>query len=248
MNFATVFNAAVKSLPISVATTIFAATASAIFSASLLFGDNWTWLAAVFLWAESTCASIIYMLLIHREKLDSRIDQIGNLIRFDSLTGALTRGHFLDKVRRNRDDGCLMIADVDHFKDINDNYGHDVGDRALVLMTKMLQEEIGDLGMVGRLGGEEFGIYLPTVSADEAKVIGEGLVATAQMRGAEDDEPWLYPSISVGITMRNEREPIGHTLKRADRALYEAKKNGRRRVEFHCAEPHLVEFETIANS
>ena len=138
------------------------------------------------------------------------------------------------------------LTDIDHFKDINDNYGHSAGDRSLVLMTKLLQEEVGDLGMVGRLGGEEFGIYLPTVSAEEAKVIAEGLVATAQISGADADEPWLYPSISVGGTVRSEREPIGHTLKRADSALYEAKANGRRRMEFKYPHPQVVKLEGVA--
>lgn len=232
MNYNTASHAVLKSLPISIATTIFAAFMTAIFSTSLLFGDNWTWLAALFLWAESTVASIIYMILIHRKNVDDRIEQIGNLIRFDSLTGALTRSHFLDKVRRSRAGGCLMIVDIDHFKHINDNHGHEAGDRALVLMTKMLQEEVGDLGMVGRLGGEEFGIYLPDLNVAEAKVIGNGLVATAQLAGANEAEPWLYPSISLGATVRQDREPIGLTLKRADIALYEAKDNGRRRMEF----------------
>lgn len=242
MKLLTALRATMHSLPISIATTIFAAIVSTVFSTSFLFGESWTWLAALFLWAEATAASIIYMILSHRYALDERLETIGNLIRFDSLTGALTRGHFLDKVRRDRDDGCLMIVDVDHFKDINDNYGHDCGDRALVLLTKMLQEEIGTLGMVGRLGGEEFGIYLPGISVAEAEVIGKGLIATAQMRGAQDEEPWLYPSISIGATARCEREPIGHTLKRADSALYSAKNSGRGRLvmENPAPQPSLL--------
>ena len=180
--------------------------------------------------------------------MNEKLERISDLIRYDSLTGALTRSHFLDQVRRERTNGCLMIVDIDHFKKINDEHGHDVGDRALTMMASMLQREIGGLGLVGRLGGEEFGIFLPDANAAEALAIGEGLCALAQADREGASEPWLHPTISIGATVREEREPIGHTLKRADRALYYAKDTGRARMHFELPSAVVVSGPRFAQA
>ena len=201
--------------------------------------DGWRLVALVF--TTVFTATIVMQLRFSylQHVLEQKLERISDLIRFDTLTGALTRSHFLDQVRRERTDGCLMIVDIDHFKAINDEYGHDVGDRALSMMAAMLEREVGGLGMVGRLGGEEFGIFLPQIDQAEAMAMGEGLCALAKSERLNAAEPWLHPTISIGGTVREEREPIGHTLKRADRALYHAKDTGRSRMIFEVP-PHIM--------
>lgn len=201
--------------------------------------DGWRLVALIFttVFAATIVMQMRFSFLQH--VLEQKLERISDLIRFDTLTGALTRSHFLDQVRRERTDGCLMIVDIDHFKAINDEFGHDVGDRALSMMAAMLEREVGGLGMVGRLGGEEFGIFLPQIEEADAVAMGEGLCALAKSERLQAAEPWLHPTISIGGTVREEREPIGHTLKRADRALYHAKDTGRSRMVFEVP-PHIM--------
>ena len=202
--------------------------------------DGWRLSVLVFATVFATTVVMQWRFSYLQTVMDEKLERISDLIRYDSLTGALTRSHFLDQVRRERSDGCLMIVDIDHFKMINDEHGHDVGDRALSMMASMLEREVGGLGLVGRLGGEEFGIFLPEALADEAIVIGEGLCAIARSERDSASEPWLHPTISIGATVREEREPIGHTLKRADRALYHAKDTGRARMHFEMPATVMV--------
>ncbi len=202
------------------------------------FGWRYCFLVFVTVFSSTVIMQIRFSYLQHL--LEEKLERISDLIRYDSLTGALTRSHFLDQVRRERADGCLMIVDIDHFKAINDEHGHDVGDRALAMMASMLEREIGGLGLVGRLGGEEFGIFLPEANAQDAMAMGEGLCALAKADRIKALEPWLHPTISIGGTIREEREPIGHTLKRADRALYFAKDTGRARMHFEMPPTMLV--------
>jgi diguanylate cyclase (GGDEF)-like protein len=199
------------------------------------------WRLAILVFTTVFAATIVMQLRFSflQHVLEQKLERISDLIRFDTLTGALTRSHFLDQVRRERANGCLMIVDIDHFKAINDEFGHDVGDRALSMMAALLEREVGGFGMVGRLGGEEFGIFLPQVDEAEAVAMGEGLCALAKSDRLQASEPWLHPTISIGGTVREEREPIGHTLKRADRALYHAKDTGRSRMVFEVP-PHIM--------
>jgi len=95
---------------------------------------------------------------------------------FDGMTGLLSRDSFFNQLERMRvaeRTSILMIVDVDHFKKINDNFGHPVGDRALVLLGRVFRKTLRQQDLVGRIGGEEFGIFLPETSAPEGQIIGE---------------------------------------------------------------------------
>jgi diguanylate cyclase (GGDEF)-like protein len=119
------------------------------------------------------------------------------------------------------------MFDIDHFKEINDTCGHDVGDKALVTMTKRVAKCIRDTDIFARWGGEEFMILLPHTSLDDASILAE------RIRGRIEKDPFekigtVTSSFGVTQFVRQDTEEI--FTKRADRALYRAKQKGRNRV------------------
>jgi diguanylate cyclase (GGDEF)-like protein/PAS domain S-box-containing protein len=124
---------------------------------------------------------------------------------------------------------CLILADLDHFKAINDGWGHDVGDRALIAFATMLQNQSRAEDLVSRFGGEEFVVLLPDHTLDVAARIAERLrVATA---AAAPPEILGRPfTASFGVAQAAAGEPAARLIRRADAALYRAKAEGRDRV------------------
>jgi diguanylate cyclase len=161
--------------------------------------------------------------------LTATIDRIDDHVKFDGLTGAFNRSHFLDRVRASRADGMLLIIDADHFKAINDSHGHDAGDEALKTLASVITTVVGDFGFVGRLGGEEFGAFLPDHNLRQGAAMGTLLCRMVRERGFKIGSKTQRLTISVGGTAHSENVPIGHSLKLADELLYRAKHEGRDR-------------------
>jgi diguanylate cyclase len=153
-------------------------------------------------------------------------------IMYDMLTGVLNRNHFLDNVRAADANGPFLIVDADHFKSINDRYGHAVGDEALRIMAHAIQHSVGKDGYVGRLGGEEFGVFLPGKSPDEGRVCAEAICAAVRGLSPLVIEQPIKLSVSVGCTFHRRTSVIGHSMKVADDLLYRAKEQGRDRVAY----------------
>ncbi len=175
---------------------------------------------------------VAWNLLQVLKKLHLSTERIDRHVRFDLLTGALNRSHFLDQLRSSRENGVLLIADLDHFKRVNDDHGHDAGDQALILFADLMHREIGQHGLIARLGGEEFAIFLPGQNLVQGKLAAQRLCLAACHARAVSDTAYLHPTVTMGGTIRNADEPIGITLKRADVALYAAKASGRNRARF----------------
>jgi diguanylate cyclase (GGDEF)-like protein len=157
--------------------------------------------------------------------------QMRQLAMTDELTGLANRRHVLtrlDALLAEPGRRCaLLIADVDHFKSINDHHGHLVGDEILRAVAQSLQEAARDPVLLGRLGGEEFVLVLPDADEDAAHALAQRLLA--QVR-ALDLSRWLgarQVSISVGLTASVAGDAAGQMLRRADSALYAAKAGGR---------------------
>jgi diguanylate cyclase len=159
--------------------------------------------------------------------LSATIDRIDDHVKFDGLTGAFNRSHFLDRVRASRTDGMLLIIDADHFKAINDSHGHDAGDEALKSLAAMIIATVGDVGIVGRLGGEEFGAFLPDYNIRQGATMGEMLCKKVRESGFSIAGQPHKLTVSIGGTTHSENIPIGHSLKVADELLYRAKHGGR---------------------
>jgi diguanylate cyclase (GGDEF)-like protein len=151
----------------------------------------------------------------------------------DQLTLCLTRHGFREPLRaacesHDRGNGELscIIVDLDHFKQINDEYGHTVGDRVLAAVGRAVSGALRGSDLVARWGGEEFLILLPGQGRAAAVEIAERVLAAVRSLRF-DDLPDLECSASFGVATRDSQERFEDWLERADRALYEAKDAGR---------------------
>lgn len=157
------------------------------------------------------------------------------LATHDALTGCMSRGAFLEKLKaellrmkRYSRPVSLLFLDVDHFKAINDQHGHAMGDQVLARLAECIESNCRETDFVGRLGGEEFGVCLPETTLDGAREHAERLRrAVEQSRLADID---LHVTISIGVALTMEGETIDTLLARADAALYLAKDRGRNQV------------------
>jgi diguanylate cyclase (GGDEF)-like protein len=149
----------------------------------------------------------------------------------DELTGILNRRAFLDGV-----DGssflALIIVDVDHFKNVNDRHGHWVGDQVLRATATMMEQSIGQLGRLGRLGGEEFALLATSndrgILLDALERFRETVARTPILA----DTYSVSITISAGVATRDDHQTFEKLFIRADQALYRAKAQGRNKIVF----------------
>jgi diguanylate cyclase (GGDEF)-like protein len=149
----------------------------------------------------------------------------------DDMTGMLNRESFfaaLDSSRRKSDRGALLIIDADHFKVINDSFGHLTGDDALLLIAAAIQRGIRGGDVLGRIGGEEFGAFLVGASEAEARHVAERIRREVELiRFRPIDERTVPLTVSIGGTICGEGATVSDLMRAADRRLYEAKHGGR---------------------
>jgi len=171
-------------------------------------------------------------------ELEKRIRELDILAATDPLTGIGNRRHFLERaeeelVRSSRYDLSLvfLMIDIDNFKSINDTYGHNTGDDVLRSMAKTLQHTMRVTDIVGRLGGEEFGVVLIQTEMDEALLIAERLLKALQSVCVLTKTGSICYTVSIGVAKFNRQDDtIDSLMRRADIALYHAKETGRNRV------------------
>ncbi|SAK50037.1 diguanylate cyclase [Caballeronia hypogeia] len=178
------------------------------------------------------------------EQLQSANTLLSAEARHDALTGALSRRYFLDTLRHEvelaRSVGTplsVAIADLDHFKQINDRFGHASGDRALEHFVEVCRAQLRASDAIGRLGGEEFGILLPQTSLADAQAVLERLRKRFHHEHCAHLPDDAVLSVSIGITELAPEDALEWILSRADLALYEAKSRGRDRSEARPADP-----------
>jgi diguanylate cyclase (GGDEF)-like protein/PAS domain S-box-containing protein len=172
-------------------------------------------------------------------------EQLRDLATRDSLTGAANRRHFVEQAQRERERTrrsgsplTLCLFDADHFKSINDSYGHVAGDHVLSAIAAAASAALRKSDVLGRLGGEEFAILLPDTELAGALVVAERVraaVAASEVQNGElgdgVERAPIRVTISLGVAQLRGDEPLESLLKRADRALYAAKDLGRDRVQ-----------------
>lgn len=158
----------------------------------------------------------------------------------DELTGLHNRRWLNDKLSRqikrnkfNNEPLSLLMLDIDHFKGINDNYGHLVGDQVLVAVAEAMSNCIRPTDLVARYGGEEFIIVLPTAELAGAHIVANRVCKDIRGMNTDTTMGLQLPkvTVSIGIAQINNNESMESLVARADTALYQAKNNGRDRVE-----------------
>lgn len=156
--------------------------------------------------------------------------------RTDSLTACLNRGAFTNRVSmllahdNGRATGALLMIDADNFKSINDLYGHDSGDEALAIIARSIRAVLRPGDLVGRMGGEEFGVYLPGVVQQGAEAIAERIRRSVNLAVFSPDARPRQLSVSIGGAVFDRPAIFSELFHIADQRLYGAKQTGRNRV------------------
>ncbi len=169
-----------------------------------------------------------------------RTAELTQLAITDSLTGLSNRRHFMEqglreieRARRYRQPLALMLIDIDHFKDINDRYGHPTGDQVLRMVAQACQSGARNADLAGRIGGEEFALLMPETGMVSAQLAAERMrrAVAAVDYGAAGVAQAVTASIGVAVLEEGDAT-LERLLARADKALYRAKEFGRNRVIF----------------
>lgn len=188
------------------------------------------------------------------EQLQSANTLLSAEARHDALTGALSRRYFLDLLRHeierahaNNEPLCMAIADLDHFKQINDRFGHAAGDRALEHFVDTCRAELRGSDAIGRLGGEEFGLLLPATDLAGGREVVERLRLRLKAIPSPKLPASVGLSVSIGITELSPDDLPERIMSRADTALYAAKSGGRDRTEALPPDDTAPPTRTVAN-
>lgn len=181
----------------------------------------------------------LFTVLIVTDDLSTRMKKLAIT---DQLTGVLNRRGFEDAAirakamaDRKQTPTTVVVADIDFFKKINDNFGHRFGDKAIKAFTKKLEETIRDTDIIGRVGGEEFVILMQDTDLDDCTEVTERLRAEVDALNVTSGKKAINLTASFGIAMFNRDETLEQAVHNADQALYKAKDNGRNRVEVYLA-------------
>ncbi|MGZ9234374.1 MAG: diguanylate cyclase [Anaerolineales bacterium] len=165
-------------------------------------------------------------------------EMVAYIANIDPLTKSLTRRHFFtmaesefQRFLRYRREISMLVLDADHFKLINDTYGHYAGDLVLRNLSLVIMEQKRAQDTFGRLGGEEFGLLLPETNLEQAKIVAERIQMAWQQTPSTVDDKIIHSTVSIGVAEAGPADKsFEDVLRRADRLMYKAKEAGRNRV------------------
>ena len=162
----------------------------------------------------------------------------------DPLTALYNRRYFEDEVNKQileakakKQPYAVLMLDADHFKNVNDTYGHKVGDKVLIELASTAERALRDNDIVARYGGEEFVVFLPGIHAEQGKIVADRLrqSISKQVVYSDTNQPVKF-TVSIGVSSSDISDSVDTLIKTADEALYRAKQNGRNRVEIFTKE------------
>jgi len=200
---------------------------------SSLMDGNWIQSLYISMYSFSVLLLSISVILMATDRVHTEFEYMATR---DSLTGALNRRALLDACRDAFASGqrhmALLMVDLDHFKEVNDRFGHQMGDKVLREAVRRMQRAVGDAGVLGRYGGEEFVVLLPGTGKVEAMAIAARLKQAIGEPFTADSPMAKVGSIavSIGVAASDGGRGVEEVLARADAALYEAKAMGRDQV------------------
>ena len=159
----------------------------------------------------------------------SRIDPLTNVMNRRSIANQLEQLHQQRKALYS-----VVLLDLDHFKNINDQFGHSMGDQVLVNVAKCLANNLRDRDMIGRFGGEEFILLLPNTTTEQAQHVAERCrIALTELNFVYEQQPFSI-SASFGISSSQNASEPQQIIRQADQALYAVKTAGRNQVQIYC--------------
>lgn len=172
-------------------------------------------------------------------RMGQQTEDLIELARTDPLTGCHNRRSFLREAdaefarfKRYRNPFAVIMIDLDHFKKVNDTFGHAAGDEVIRTLARVCLEQTRLSDVLGRVGGEEFAILVPEINIDSVMLVAEKLRSALEQASVEYNGQQIDFTASLGVTVANEDdEDFLTVLTRADEALYAAKDHGRNRVE-----------------
>ncbi len=167
--------------------------------------------------------------------LQKALAEVQKLANTDPLTGVLNRRSLFDfahqefnRVSRYGSYFSLLLMDLDNFKKVNDNYGHQVGDKALCTVVQAIKNTIRNVDILGRYGGEEFMAILPETDAEQAFILAERIRQMVASNILETDQGNLQLTISIGVTTYSTKDQsLDDIISRADKGVYQGKEQGR---------------------
>jgi len=198
------------------------------------------WGLAALLWRQRTSWKRRQEQLEHANaELLRKQQELQHLTRLDGLTGLYNRNTFVElthrelaRARRQSCDATLLLLDMDHFRSINETWGHPAGDAVLRKFALVANNSVRVTDLVGRLGGEEFIILLPNTPLEAGRWLAEKLRANLEQNPTAWHEGSIHSTVSIGVasTATDQYYDFDHLYSQADLALYRAKNTGRNRV------------------
>lgn len=168
-----------------------------------------------------------------------RVAELEKLALLDNLTQLANRNYIEKEIhavfeehKRHKVPFGLLFIDIDHFKDVNDSYGHDVGDKVLRFIAQTFISNSRPFDLYGRWGGEEFIAIIRNIIIDDLARLGEKLRVLIEQSYLVYDDKKIHVTVSIGATSVNEHDTVEILIKRADTLLYESKRMGRNRLTF----------------
>ncbi|PTU31464.1 sensor domain-containing diguanylate cyclase [Stenotrophobium rhamnosiphilum] len=157
----------------------------------------------------------------------------------DALTGVFSRGHFvemanmeIDRARRFGEPLSVAMIDIDHFKAVNDTYGHAAGDKVIIALAQAVAGFIRKIDFIGRIGGEEFALLLPRANKEPALEVAQRLRLILAEKSVDIGDATINFTVSIGVAaLRPTTRDLPDLMRNADAALYKAKREGRNRAE-----------------
>ena len=170
-----------------------------------------------------------------KTRVEQLNDELKTMSRVDGLTGLYNRRYWQERLdfsfklaRRQNKPITAMMLDIDHFKKVNDTFGHQAGDKVIKALSDVIRRSIRETDLAGRYGGEEFGIVLPDSDAENSTKVAERIRQSSAAQEVEHDGNIIRFTVSVGLAeFHPECSSSMQWLELADQALYEAKENGR---------------------
>ncbi|MCL6653237.1 hypothetical protein A6R70_13155 [Agrobacterium rubi] len=180
--------------------------------------------------ASSLTFSIVYIVGLAIHHLTISRAAFEHLSKTDMLSGLLNRRAFLEEATRAPSNSSLILFDIDKFKSINDRYGHDIGDQAIISVANQLSDIFSQGGAVARIGGEEFAVLISALSRTERLALAQRCAELIASKPFSAGGKGFRITISGGVADREDHTTFEALFKACDKALYLAKASGRNRI------------------